>query len=372
MMVYLSEALRILLRKFKVKFRGIKKYEDNDESICTRIIRDCYNKEDNYFMTSNGHFSEFYARDFGWCVQALLRLGYREEVINTLDYALRTYKRQGRIEQIISPEHRAFTFPHKYSPDALAFIIRSLKLARAKKLIQKHRVFLNQEIKRYYNTVIDRVTGLVRKDKSFSSMRDYAIRQSSCYDNVMTGVLANDLKELRVLDNPFKKYDYKKLLIDNFWTGTYFLDDLSGNKIICGDANVLPFWSGLIKDKKMLRRAVKSIRREGLDKPFPLKYTSKRFKEQKMINIEFIAGDYERDAIWAHIGMMFIEMVSMIDKELAEKYLNQYTQQIKKHKNFLEVYDRNGRPFKTWFYYADEGMLWAANYLYLKKKLKFL
>ena len=49
-------------------------------------------------------------------------------------------------------------------------------------------------------------------------MKDFAERKSSCYDNVMSAMLAADLKAFKTLDNPFKKhnYNYKKLLIDNF------------------------------------------------------------------------------------------------------------------------------------------------------------
>lgn len=367
--LYLSEVMRMFLRSLRAETKGIRRYTGDDKSICVQIIHDCYNKEEDYFMVSNGHFCEFYARDFGWCTEALIELGYRKEVINTLAYALEIYKHYRRIEQTISPRGKAFTFPNKYSPDALAFIIRSLRLARAKELIKKYKSFLNHEIKRYYRLVIDKDTGLVRKNKSFSSMKDYAVRKSSCYDNVITGMLCNDLKKIRVLDNPFKKYDYKKLLINNFWNGKYFLDDLSGTKRICGGANVLPFWSGLITNKVMLKKAINSIIKEGLDKPFPLRYTKKWFKEQRAIPFECLAGSYERDSVWAHIGLMYIKIVSMIDKKLARNYLNQYKEQIEKHKNFLEVYDKKGKPFKTLFYYTDESMLWCANYLYLKKKL---
>ncbi|KYK27336.1 hypothetical protein AYK26_03700 [Euryarchaeota archaeon SM23-78] len=365
----LAEAVRIFSRNIKVKLVGMKKYSGSDEDICNQIIKECYNKKKGYFMISNGHFCEFYARDFGWCVESLLNLGYRKEVLNTLGYALRTFEKYGRIEQSINPQGKPFTFPNKYSPDALAFIIRSLRLAKARELVKKYKKFLNKEIKRYYELVIDKETGLASMDKHFSSMKDYSFRQSSCYDNVMTGMLTSDLKKIKDLVNPFKKFDYQRLMIDNFWTGSYFLDDLSGLKIICGDANVLPFWSGLITDKEMLRKAVNSIRKEGLDKPFPLKYTSKRFEEQRMIAKEILAGDYERDAVWAHMGLMYIEVVNMVNKKLAKYYLEQYKEQIEKHRNFLEVYDTNGKPFRTLFYYSDGGMLWAANYLYLKRKV---
>ncbi len=317
----------------------------------------------------SGHFCEFYARDFGWCTESLLLLGYRKEVISTLDYALSAFQRHGKVEQSINPAGRPFTFPGgKYSPDALAFIARSLRLTADRKLIVKYRDFLNSEVKRYFELVIDRKTGLVRKDRSFSSMKDYSIRQSSCYDNVMTAMLSFDLDALG-LPNPFKRWDYHRLIIKHFWTGKYFLDDLSGSKAVCGDANVLPFWSGVVTDKSTLKKAAASMMREGLDKPFPLKYTHRRFSGQKMIGKEIFAGNYERDAIWPHVGLMYIKVVALLDKGLARHYLSQYEKQVLLHKNFLEVYDRDAKPFKNFFFHADEGMLWVANFLWLKKEL---
>jgi hypothetical protein len=370
LLIYISESARMFLRRIRVGFKGTHKYCGDADAICKQIIDSCYDKEKKYFMVSNsrGHFCEFYARDFGWCTEALLTLGYEKEVISTLDYALHVYEKHGRIEQSISPSGKPFTFPNKYSPDALAFLIRSLRLAKASDLVKKYKGFLNNEIQHYYDLVIDKNTGLVRNDKTFSSMKDHALRHSSCYDNVITGMLAQDLTVLG-LNNPFKKWNYKKLLISNFWRREYFLDDLSGIKIICGDANVLPFWSGLITDKALLRKVINTIRSEGLDKPFPLKYASKKFKEHEMITGEILASGYERNSIWAHIGFMYIKIVSQVDIKLAIEYLGQYKKQIELYHNFLELYNSNGKPFRALLYYADEGMLWCANYLYLSKKL---
>jgi len=38
---------------------------------------------------------------------------------------------------------------------------------------------------------------------------------------------------------------------------------------------------------------------------------------------------------------------------------------IETNRNFLELFDNKGKPFKSKFYHADESMLWAANYLTL-------
>jgi hypothetical protein len=167
------------------------------------------------------------------------------------------------------------------------------------------------------------------------------------------------------LPNPLGKYDYEKLLIKNFWNGRFFIDDLSGkNKsVVCGDSQVMPFWTGVVKDRSVLRKAFSELRKEGLDKPFPLKYTSFRISGQKMIFLEKFAGNYERDAVWAHIGLLYLKLLFQVDVGSAKKGLGAYTAKIKKYRTFLEVYVSDGLPFQTWLYCSDEGMLWCANYL---------
>jgi hypothetical protein len=195
-------------------------------------------------------------------------------------------------------------------------------------------------------------------------MKDQAIRDSSCYNNVMSAMLSKELNNLK-LNNPFKKYNLKKIIKKNFWTGNYFLDDLSGNKYIAGDANVFPFWTGIFNDKKMLKSCIKEIRKEGLDKPFPLKYTKKNVSKKNFVS--FLVPNYESNTIWMHMGLLYVQLVKKIDKKLFNKYFRTYTKLIKKHKNFLEVFNLNGTPYQSPFYYCDESMLWAANYLALKK-----
>jgi len=366
---YVPEARRIFFRRLKVLFNGVQRYEGPDVDICRSIIDDCYNKEKEYFMTSNGHFCEFYVRDFGWSVESLLKLGYGERVRKTLEYVMETFEDYGSIEQVIDPYGRPFTYPLNYSPDAVSFLIRSLNLADSIDLIERHKDLLNRELINCFKMVVDKRTGLVRRDRAFVSMKDYSLRVSSCYDNVMIGMLSEDLKEIGILENPFARCDYRKLLIENFWTGEYFLDDLSKHQIICGDANVIPFWTSLIKRRDMLRKAMYTIMQEGLANPFPLRFTDKRYNEQKMVWEEFFAGDYQRSAIWPHIGMMFIDLMRKIDIDYARNYLGRYQKLIEKYRNFLEVYNRKGKPFSTVWFYTDESMIWAANYLYLKETI---
>jgi len=357
---YAQEAFRILKRNLYVRKKGFKKYSGSAEEICRKITEDCWNGK--YFQVSTGHFQEFFIRDFGWCVDSLLKLGYKEEVIMTLKYALKIYSEQG-LKTTISPSGKAFDI-FTYSPDSLAYLIRSLRAAKAYNLIKVYKKFIEIETKKFYSKVIDKKTGLVKKNVYFSSMRDQAKRRSSCYDNIMAAMLSDELNKLK-LYNPMKKIDFKKLIKENFWTGKYFLDDVSGSKVITGDSNTIPFWTGVFEDRKMLRSAVNEIQKQKLDMPFPLKYCASKKSSDKMIFMEkFIAG-YERNTCWLHIGPIYVQIVKKINPKKAREYKLRYKRIIERYKNFIEVFNADSKPYSCKWYYADEGMLWAANYLIL-------
>jgi len=229
-------------------------------------------------------------------------------------------------------------------------------------LVNRYKEFLRIETQKYFDIVLDKESGLVRKDRFFSSIKDEALRKSSLYNNIMTAMLSNELNKLKLF-NPFKKYYLKKLIKSNFWTGDYFLDDLSGNKAVAGDANIIPFWTEVFNERKMMELCINKIQSESLDSPFPLKYTKEIPKNFNFAS--WFVPNYEGNSIWMHIGLMYIEIVKRIDKNKAREYLGKYTELINKYRNFLEVFNPDGTPFQSRFYYADEGMLWAANYLCL-------
>ncbi len=336
-----------------------KKYSGSAEQICRQIVTDCWNGR--FFQTSTNTFAQFWTRDFGFCAQALLNLGYQQEVHQTLRYALNHFNEKGKVACAITAQGKPFDFP-TYAVDSLPWLIHSLKISKFPYYSFKE--FLNREITHFTEIVINPSTGLVRPDVHFSSMKDHAIRRSSCYDNCMVGMLAHDLAQMKNLLNPLSQYDYPSLLVRHFWNGRYFYDDLRKQEYVAGDANVFPFLLGLCSDKNMLESALNAIRSNELDKPFPLKYTRDRAYTE-FIWQEMFARNYEGDTVWMHMGPLFVKLIKQTDSELAAKYKERYLKLIEKHNNYLEVFTSAGEPFRTPFYYSDHGMLWAANYLML-------
>jgi hypothetical protein len=354
---FFTEGMRIVLTSWKNRLFP-KKYQGTADEICKQVVKECWNGR--FFQTSTTNFKQFWSRDFGWCTQSLLKLGYEQEVQQTLRYAINRFKHYNKITTTITPRGKPYDFP-TYAVDSLPWLIHSIKISKLS--YHSHKAFLNKEIRKFFNKVIDPQTGLVKPDKHFSSMKDLSIRKSSCYDNCMVALLANDLRSMKLI-NPFKKYDYSSLIKRHFWNGNYFYDDLSKEDYLAGDANLFPFLFNIIEDNGMLKKVVRRVNEQQLDWPFPLKYTKSRSKinfvwEEKLLR------NYESDSIWTHMGPLYIKLVQQVDKELAEEYKQKYTEHIEKYQGFLEVFFSNGKPFSSPFFYCNRGMLWACNYLTL-------
>lgn len=353
-MLPIKEGLNKVGHAFHVQAHGYRAYKGSARQICDKIIQDCWNGK--YFQTSAGHFNEFWTRDFGWCVDSLLKLGYRKEVLKTLAYALRVFSSAGTVKTTILPNGKPYDF-FRFAPDSLPFLMHALNSARAKNLIRKYRSFLQKEVVKYNKKVIDPTTGIVRKER-FSSMRDGVYRNRSAYDTAMVGMLAKELDRAGI---KHKLPDIKKVLLKKYWNDSYFLDDLSGRTHVTGDAQVFPFWTNVINDKNMMRKAFQTVRTAGLDKPFPLKYVPHFVRADELTQRIFVPN-YEGSTIWAHMGLLYIQLLQKVDKARAKAHIKKYKDLVEHYKTFIEVYQPDGkRPYQSFFYVADEAMLWAAN-----------
>ncbi len=362
---HLYEGFHMLQRRMHLAVHEIHQYEGGSNAICKDIIKDCWNG--TFFQVSTGHFSLFYMRDFGMCIEALLRLGYKEEVGKTLQFALCVYSRENRVTTTITKDGKVFDV-FSYAPDSLAFLLYSLRISKNKELVEIYRPFLELQITHFYNVAFDEEH--IVKKRNFSSIKDHVKRSVSCYDSCCVAVVLREAGLLGIT-NPFvDNHHYQKIkekIKKMFWVGDYFKESLDSD-IVSGDANVFPYWFGIFTDKKMIAKSIAAIQKEKLDLPFPLKYTS-FIPTNFFFPLTLVASNYEGNSIWMHLGLCYIDVVASFDKKLAKKYLSLYGQNIEEHKNFLELFSADGSVYKTPFYHSDEGMVWAGKFLALKQTL---
>lgn len=360
-LVWIPEGLRFFKRRLKVGASGYARYAGDAVVISEAILQDCWNKE--YFQTSQGNFSQFYARDFGMCASSLISLGHLEQVRKTLRYALAKYQDAGRVTVCITPQGRPYDFP-TIAPDSLAFLTKSMVSLRDKTINKQYHDFIQKEVYHLFDMAADSKTGLPKEGVHLTGMRDHAVRKASCYDTCMFGMLGDNLDKLGI-ENPFSKHDYPGILVERYWTGKHFLDDLSGYQGFTGDANLMPFYTGLIKDKARFTKVLKGFRDNALDSPFPLRYFNRKTKEHRMLWTEFLVPNWEMDTVWGHLGMLFLETLERYNKSALKGYLEKWKGVIERDQNFIEVHHPEGRPYKSLVYAADEGMLWSSIWLRL-------
>lgn len=351
----LINGIKIFKHSVNVNFNGWKRYNGSSEDICKQIINDCWNN--NYFQTSIGHFDDFWTRDFAWCCESLIKLGHKDKVRKTLLFALNNFKKNNKITTTITKKGKCFDFPN-YSVDSLPYLLHSLFIID-KRLILENLEFFNHQINIFFDKVVDKETSLV-KNKHFSSIRDHYIRNSCCYDNCMIGMLAEDLKKIKQINNPLKEYNYKKIIKENFWNNNYFIEELNYNKT-SGDSLVFPFWTNLFNSKKRFNNCVEKIKELELNNPLPLKYSNNN--KGKKVFASVFAQNYEGTAIWSHLGMIYLQLLKRYNKQEFEIQYNKYKRLIENNKNFLELLDEKGKPYKSLFYHSDQGMLWSSMFL---------
>jgi len=376
--VELKEAGRMLARARRIGNGDFRRYQGSAEEICRQIIDDCWDADKRYFRVSNGHFLGFYVRDFAHAGRALVDLGFKDRVNETLRWALGVFERHGQIEQSISREGKPFSFP-AYSPDALGLLLYVLDLTNNRALVKRHRKLLQHEADRFARAVIDPKTLLPYLHKRFSAMRDHAWRPAACYDAVMA-VLVAKYAERFGLEFPYKHKAMAEKLVETYWNGNYFFSDLNKRKIVTGDANVFPFWTNVLEGvvpkqqiDSMTKKAMRAMHQAGLDDPWPLRYVSAKDVRREGIRLNIanlFAKGYQTDSIWMNIGLCMLDVQVQSDPPAAKRHIERVGELITEHGTFLELYDKTGQPFKTFWYVSDEAMLWCAQWLRLSREVR--
>ncbi len=87
----------------------------------------------------------------------------------------------------------------------------------------------------------------------------------------MVALLAKTIEETGWFASPFERHfegDYGRLLIEHFWVGDHFRDAL-GDETVSGEANIWPFYTGVIGDPRHVAAALALPRRQRLLRSVP-------------------------------------------------------------------------------------------------------
>jgi hypothetical protein len=347
--------------------RGHRRHRGSVPEILHACVDGCWNGQ--WYVASPGHFRMFWTRDLGFAAAALARSSERDRtrVRASLDRALEVWTR--RRSHVTTTIH-FFDHPgdaFAFGVDSLPLLLAALRIVEADDLIDRHRSWLAGELAHYCDRVVDPLTGLVRPDRTFSAHRDTVVNRSTAYANSMVALLAKTLAETSWFASPLERFfdgDHGRLLRKHFWRGDRFIDTLGADGT-SGEANVWPFWSGVIGDPEMLGRALATLAREGFADPLPLRYETSRHPEREVWVTRHLLPDYQGSTIWTSIGSIYLWLLHTVDRSAAETGIRQYGEWIRRDGTFWEVLDETGRCWVSprRLFIGEESMLWGAIFL---------
>ncbi len=364
---YVTTGLRMILRSV----RGARRYGRDARAICRAIVDDCWTGD--YLAASAGHFRQFWTRDLGFSAGPLVRLGQGARVEASLAWALDAWSGRGRVTTTIFPTRRpadVFTL----GVDSLPLLLHALRTCRAEGLVDRHAGWLRPELDRYAREVVDQRTALVRSDRIFSTHRDTVRTRSNGYANTMLALLAQTLEETGWLPSPIPPGATQRFL-DAFWRGDHFAEERGpkakeAGEGVTGDANVFPFWLGVVPADGALLPALRSLEGAGLANPLPLRYAARRDSSREDPVGRLFAPNYQGTAIWTSLGSIYLSLLWTVDVAAAEPEIAGYMRLIERDGTMWEVLDEDLQPYRgrLGLFRSDEAMLWSAIFLDLLER----
>ena len=323
------------------------------------------------YAASGGQFRQFWARDFGFAAPALVRLGHGARVDASLDWALAAWSQAGRVSTTIFPGARSADV-WDYGVDSLPFILRALRAAPAgERLVARHAGLLGAEVRRFAVEVLDPVTGLVRADRRFSTHRDTVATSCNAYAHTMVALLERELAATGWFPLPFAPGAAGRL-VDTFWRGDRFGEGprgTPGHDLVTGDANVVPFWLGVVPDDLGAVAMLDALDEAGLTSPLPLRYSAAPPENEDGLQRLFVP-DYQGTAIWTSLGAMATDVALRVDAERGQRWLRGHIEVVERDGTMWEVLDESLCPYRgrLGLWHADEAMLWGALLLDLLRR----
>ena len=383
---------------------GHVRHEGSAEEILRAGLERCWSGE--YLTASPGHYRQFWTRDQGFAASALVRLGgpWPERLLSSLRWAIGVWTSRGsHVTTTINPLLRAPVDIFDYGIDSLPLLLSSLRAlergggatgAGAATLAREHRAWLAAEVEHFVAQAVDPATGLVRADRHFSAHRDTFRNGSTAYASAMVALLGRTVAETGwgpdLLSRhfhagasagtgasagiaPAASLDWGSLLRRHFWTGDRFRDRLRADApagtvanatgdATSGEANLWPFFAGLIEDRAMQAAALATLRREGYTTPYPLRFQASHANDGLLLLYRLWSADYQTTTSWTSLGSIYLSLLSEVDPAAAAAELDRMRRRIERDGTFWEVLDGRGRPWRSrsGLSVSDVSMLWGA------------
>lgn len=343
-------------------FVSIERFEGSARDICTTIVDRLW--ADDFYRTSLGHFDFFWMRDFGTVSESLVTIGQGEKVRHTLHWALAHYMRAGIVTLCIDKAGNTFNAPARRSVDALPWLLHALVVSDYR-LSDKERAFLERQLRIYAKKFLDRKTGFLLK-QNYAELRDAVFYDRSAYAVTLVARMVTCSRELGLQELNYEPTQYRDDLIANYWNGDYFKADRALNAY-SSECALMPFFLGIIDDPVLAAKTFDYISREALNQPYPLIYCK---ADPHQFRYRFGMGphnmnNYTGTTIWTWHATFYLHSLRRFGRPEYDANYHRFAELIEKTGTYPELINTDLTWYKTRFYKADPGMVWAALFLSL-------
>ena len=132
-----------------------------------------------------------------------------------------------------------------------------------------------------------------------------------------------------------------------------------------GEANVWPFYAGVVDDDRLLASALRYLADNGFCDPYPLRYETIRRPGREVWFTRHVLPDYQGTTVWTSLGAIYLQLLRSIDPASARTEIDRYRAWIERDGTYWEVLDGRGRPWISprRLFIGEESMLWSAIFL---------
>jgi hypothetical protein len=361
----LTLAMHINGDRILQRLHGHPRYPGTATDVLRASLEACW--WDTHLTASPGKYRQFWTRDTGFAAPALVRLGdlHHARLLDTLDWAISIWRRRrSHVTTTISPPFEWPVDLFDYGVDSLPLLMAALRSAGAQAIVDEHRDWLAAEVEHFYDQVVDPATGLVRTDRTFSAHRDTFRNRSTAYGNTMVALLGRTIAETGWGPDLLSRHfggDWGSLLKRDFWKGDRFRDRI-GAEQTSGEANIWPFFAGVIDDRAMQAAALATLQRDGYTAAYPLRFDIADRRERLVLIYRFLSPDYQTTTSWTSLGSIYLSLLREVDPVLGASELARMAGIVERDGTFWEVLDAQGRRWRSGngLSISDRAMLWGA------------
>lgn len=333
----------ILFDTIRIRFRGVPKINGKDLNEIARFILK-KNLNDGILFSGFGHYKLMWVADLGMAFRGLYLVAGKEQIKLVLERILNTVSKHKKAFSCYR-FNRGSDIPFE-RVDSLPWIIYCLyehgTLSGDNGLLRKYKPQLQILLEKFERDYLDK-NGMVKRSATGDWM-DTVKRPSSTWNNLCVLKMLTLAKKMRFQVKTEIKTLEKKLLADRFKNNN--LVDYHGTSQPGIDGMILAVYFELF-NKAIRHKISDSLEKMNIFHPYPVRASIAKYPSSFIpIVTTLTAHGFHEKAHWPHLGLMFLNGLSKINRR-SDRHFENLVTLFTKYGNFLETVSGKGTVLKT-------------------------